>query len=121
MPRIKASYTLYPRPRKNGKPVWYYQTYDEKGRRTPGRSTGTTKKTEAQAYCDALLRGNRLNASKAPTLSAWVAEQHYFEWAKESATPLCRYAKNRLARSSKERPGVGKEYIRTLHRCPGSP
>jgi integrase len=35
--------------------VFYYQSYDELGRRLPGRSTGKSTKTAARAFCDALL------------------------------------------------------------------
>jgi hypothetical protein len=56
VPSVKASYTLYPRPRAKGKPVWYFQTYTEQGRRLPGRSTGKTSKSVARVYCENLLR-----------------------------------------------------------------
>ncbi|MDA8409484.1 MAG: hypothetical protein M0001_03720 [Treponema sp.] len=47
MPRVKASYTLYQRPRSTGKPVWYFQAYDEQGKRLPGASAFRTITSEA--------------------------------------------------------------------------
>lgn len=111
MPRVKSSYTLYPRPRPTGKPVWYFQTYDERGHRLPGRSTGKISKGEARAYCDELLRTGRLSAPKVPTLSAWAAERHWYEWPRDKEEPACLYARGRLARSTKDKPAVGRGYI----------
>jgi integrase len=111
MPRVKASYTLYQRPRANGKPVWYFQTYDEQGCRLPGRSTGKTSKSEARIYCDELLRSGRLSAPKVPTLAEWSSERHWYEWPRDSKEPLCLYARGRLVRSSKDRPAVGRGHI----------
>ncbi len=117
MPRVKSSYTLYPRPRPTGKPVWYFQTYDERGRRLPGRSTGKTSKGEARAYCDDLLKAGRLAAPKVPTLSEWAAERHWYEWPRDSEEPLCLYARGRLARSPRDKPAIGRGHIDRNHAC----
>lgn len=111
MPSVKASYTLYQRQRTKGKPVWYFQTYDEHGKRLAGRSTGETSKAEARRYCDELLRSGRLTAPKIPTLSEWVTERHWYEWPRDKEEPLCLYARGRLARSSKDKPAVGRGHI----------
>jgi integrase len=115
MPSIKASYTLYTRPRSKGKPVWYFQTYNEQGRRLPGRSTGKTSKGEARLYCENLLKAGRLATPEVPTLAAWAAERHWYEWPRDKDEPLCRYAQGRLARSTKEKPAVGRRHIDSCH------
>jgi integrase len=111
MPRVKASFTLYSRVLSDGKKVWYYQARDGQGHRLPGRSTGKRTKGGAREYCEELLRSGRLAAPKIPTLSAWAAERHWYEWPRDSESPLCLYARGRLARSSKERPAVGRGHI----------
>jgi len=55
---------VYRRRLPSGKVVYYYQTYDEDGRRTPGRSTGQTTKTAARAYCVGLLKAGKPLAEK---------------------------------------------------------
>jgi hypothetical protein len=54
--RKHAAYTLYKRVLPSGDVVFYYQSYDQDGRRLPGRSTGQSTKSAAKAYCDMLLK-----------------------------------------------------------------
>jgi integrase len=111
MASVKASYTLYQRERTKGKSVWYFQTYDENGKRLPGRSTGATVKSEARAYCERLLIAGKLAQGRAPTLAAWIAERHWYEWDREEPAPRCKYSLGRIARSEKERPAIGRGHI----------
>jgi integrase len=55
MPSYHAAYTLYTRKRTNGKPVYYWRTYDENGNRTSGKSTGCTNRRDANKYCRSLI------------------------------------------------------------------
>jgi integrase len=61
----------------SGLEVFYYQTYDEKGKRMCGHSTGQTTKTAAREYCHKLLREGKLVPKKeaaVPTLREWAAD-----------------------------------------------
>jgi integrase len=62
--RIKASFTVFPRKMPSGRVVFYFQCYDEDGVRQNGRSTGCSKKTEANAYCMRLYREGALVPKK---------------------------------------------------------
>ena len=50
--RIKDDFTVFPR----GTVIWYYQNYDEHGRRTVAHSTGETTRTAAIKKCNRLMR-----------------------------------------------------------------
>jgi integrase len=54
--RARSAYSVYRRVLPSGEVVYYYQTYDDEGRRLPGRSTGKGTRTAARAYCDGLLK-----------------------------------------------------------------
>ncbi|MDR1248683.1 MAG: integrase, partial [Treponema sp.] len=75
--RIRESFSLYRRKTPSGLLVFYYQTYDEAGKRTCGHSTGHTTKTGAREYCNKLLREGKLVPKKeagVPTLREWAAD-----------------------------------------------
>ena len=108
MPRVRAAYSLYQRAMKKRK-VWYFQTYDENGNRLPGRSTGQILKSKAREYCDSLLKSGNLLTGKVATLEDWVAERNWYVWDDED--PACLYCRSRLARSSKDKPGIGRSYV----------
>lgn len=123
MPRYHEPYMVYPRTLPSGLVVYYYQTYDPiTGRRLPGRSTGKAKPAEAYAWCEEQYRAGRLipgpkpekpvaevrRARRAPTLAEWAEERHWWEWTDEG--PECRYCRDELKRSSKEKPAVQREY-----------
>lgn len=59
--RLRQDFSLYKRVMKSGKVVYYFQMYDEDGRRLPGKSTGKSNKTAATLYCQQLIREDRLN------------------------------------------------------------
>lgn len=59
MSRYKEPYTLY----KRGK-YWYFRTYDARGVRTSGISTGKTSKSAARDFCEGLYLKGSLVSSK---------------------------------------------------------
>ena len=85
--RAKAIFSVFGRRLPSGKRVFYYQCYDEKGKRQWAKSTGFSKKTEAIAYCMKLFRnGLLIPEPKAPTFaefsSGWwdVETCRYLKW-----------------------------------------
>jgi integrase len=85
--RIREDFTVFPRSLKSGVVVFYYQCYDEKGRRQNARSTGQTKKTEAKAFCMRLFKeGLLIPEQKAPTFAefsnGWwdIETSGYLKW-----------------------------------------
>jgi len=92
--RAKAIFTVFGRVIPSGRTVYYYQCYDEKGRRQWAKSTGCFKKTEATAYCMRLFRdGLLIPEKKAPTFAEftagwWIPETcRYLKW-RELHEPL---------------------------------
>jgi len=73
MARIKAPFTLYERTTNSGLKVWYYRTYDENGKRTPGKSTGLADEKAAYDYCLKLLKEDRLLQKSTGTLGEFAA------------------------------------------------
>jgi integrase len=63
--RFKELFTIYPRKLKNVT-VFYYQCYDNNGKRTCGHSTGQRTKTAAKMYCMELYRAGKLIPEKNP-------------------------------------------------------
>ena len=110
--RAKADFTVFGRRIPSGKMVFYYQCYDEKGRRRWARSTGCFKKTEAVAFCNRLFRdGKLIPEKKAPTFAEfsqgwWYPETcRYLKW-RELHEPLNKSTvnihKNNFLRNIKE-------------------
>ena len=69
--RAKQAFSLYCRKLSSGKTVWYYQTYDEDGLRTNGKSTGKSTKTAAREYCNALMTAGQLLPSAQAAVPAF--------------------------------------------------
>jgi hypothetical protein len=57
--RARAVFTVFARKMASGRRIYYYQTYDEKGFRTPPYSTGQGTKTAAAAFCMEFYRAGR--------------------------------------------------------------
>jgi integrase len=91
--RVREPFTVYPRLLESGRMVWYYQTYDEEGRRTNPRSTGRTNRSAARAYCFELLKLGRLNKRKVCLFSEFI--EHFWDYDK------CDYVQARLARGQR--------------------
>jgi integrase len=78
---------------RSGKVVFYYQTYDEDGRRICGHSTGERTKTAARAKCTLLFRNGKLLPREQKKLMTFEEfAQGWWEW--ES----CPYLRRRMAR-----------------------
>jgi len=72
--RIKATFTLFKRTMPSGHGVYYYQCYDQKGRRQFAKSTGKSIKTEANEYCLMLFKNGLLvPEQKKPTFAEFSA------------------------------------------------
>lgn len=84
MSRYREPYTLY----KRGK-YYYYRTYDIRGVRTCGKSTGKTSKGAAKEYCDKLYLLGSLNQSDV-TFGEYA--EHFFDdnapYVKDRVKPL---------------------------------
>jgi site-specific recombinase XerD len=84
--RYKELFTIYPR-RLKTVTVYYYQCYDNNGKRICGHSTGQRTKTAAKMYCMELYRTGRLVPDKKPISFAefsdgwWnIKTCKYLEW-----------------------------------------
>ena len=93
--RIRDDFTVFPREMASGKVIWYYQTYDEDGRRTVAHSTGETTRTAAVKKCNTLMREGKL-LPKAQVRVPTFAEYAQGWWEPEN----CQYLKKRLARKN---------------------
>jgi integrase len=58
--RYREPFTVFRRTMPSGRVIWYYQTYDETGKRTGARSTGQLTKSGARAYCRKLQNEDQL-------------------------------------------------------------
>ncbi|MGA2977310.1 MAG: tyrosine-type recombinase/integrase [Spirochaetia bacterium] len=118
MGRRKKAFSLYVRRvirpgKKTPVKVYYYRTYDERGRRTVGRSTGKETVPAAEEYCHKLQAAGQLVTgpqdakapeSTIPTLAAWAATEHWWNWGE------CKYLRRQLNRSDESRPAVSRRY-----------
>jgi len=72
--RNKATFTLFKRTVPSGQQVFYYQCYDQKGKRQWAKSTGLTKRTLANEYCLKLFKdGLLIPEQKKPTFAEFSA------------------------------------------------
>jgi len=90
--RYREPFCVYPRTMKSGRKIYYYQTYDEEGHRTPGRSTGTVRARDARIYCMKLYREGTLGVREKRVLT--MAEYAEGWWDLKT----CEYLKSRQAR-----------------------
>lgn len=104
--RYREAFTVFPRKMKSGRVVWYYQTYDKKGRRTTARSTGQRTKGAAKAYCNRLYKEDAL----IPNSCGNVLFEKYAEnwWIVDK----CEYIKYRNSRGRE----LSKNYINSSRR-----
>ena len=91
--RYKELFTVYPRKLKTVT-VFYYQCYDNNGKRICGHSTGQRTKTAAKMYCMELYRTGKLIPEKKPISFAefsdgwWnIKTCKYLEW-RQMQNPL---------------------------------
>ena len=91
--RIKNDFSLYQRKVPSGKTVFYYQCYDERGRRLCGHSTGETTRTRAMKKCIDLIREGKFLPEKQiaiPTFAEYAKD--FWDWEKSA------YLKSRRGR-----------------------
>ena len=91
--RYKEPFTVYPR-RLKTVTVFYYQCYDNNGKRICGHSTGQRTKTAAKMYCMELYRMGKLIPNNKPSSFAEFADGwwniktcKYLEW-RQAQNPL---------------------------------
>jgi hypothetical protein len=91
--RYKELFTVYPRKLKTIT-VYYYQCYDNNGKRICGHSTGQRTKTAAKMYCMELYRNGKLIPNKKPVsfgefAAGWwnIKTCKYLEW-RQMQNPL---------------------------------
>ncbi|MBL7006515.1 MAG: integrase, partial [Spirochaetia bacterium] len=76
--RYKDPFTLYTRETKIGKKVFFYRFYDEDGKRTSGKTTGTTVKSVAIAYVNDLIRNGLLSTNRDITFETY--SENWWVW-----------------------------------------
>ena len=90
--RYREPFTVFPRKLKSGRIVWYFQTYDEKGKRTAARSTGQTCRSAARAYCRKLEKEDAL----VPQPKCFITFEEYAEgWWTPGECEYLKYKMNR--------------------------
>jgi hypothetical protein len=93
--RVKADFTVYPRKMPSGLIVYYYQTYDENGKRINGHSTGERTRTMAVKRCNALLKAGKLLPNQR------VKKPGFGDYARDFWNPdTSLYLKKQLGRKS---------------------
>ena len=87
-------FNLYKRPTtKKGKYVYYVRFYDDFGKRLPGKSTGQTSKSAAEAWAIEQLHQGQIIIKKNVTFSQYA--QDWWTWDK------CKYINGKIARGSR--------------------
>ncbi|MDA3939073.1 MAG: tyrosine-type recombinase/integrase [Spirochaetia bacterium] len=90
--RYREPFTVFPRKMRSGRTVWYYQTYDNKNRRTTARSTGQTSKGAARVYCNKLFKEDALIPNRGGNITFAKYSENWWVWDK------CEYVRYRLSR-----------------------
>ena len=72
--RLREPFTIFQRKIPSGNKVFYYQTYNDQGKRTWARSTGQTTKTAAKNFCIALLKEGKIIPEIAPKRTPTLRE-----------------------------------------------
>lgn len=90
--RYREPFTVFPGKMKSGRVVWYYQTYDNKNRRTTARSTGQTSKGAARVYCNKLFKEDALIPNRGGNITFAKYSENWWVWDK------CEYVRYRLSR-----------------------
>ncbi len=103
--RYREPFTVYRRTLPTGKRIFYYQTYDENGRRTSSYSTGKVSKSTARAYCYELLKKGMLIPKKRGGITFEAYSENWWLWNE------CEY----LIYRSKRRT-ISESYAKTARR-----
>ena len=94
MGRHKQPWTIF---RRKGSRYYYYQTYDENGRRTAERSTGETSRARAEEYLRKLDREGRIVPKPRTTFREFARD--WWVWP-EGEDPVCPYVASLLAQDA---------------------
>ena len=72
--RYRELFSVFPRTMKSGRKVYYFQTYDEEGRRTSAKSTGMVHARDARMYCMKLYKAGLLGVTekRTPTMAEFA-------------------------------------------------
>lgn len=100
--RYREPFTIFPRKNRTGKSIWYFQTYDESGKRTTARSTGQKNKAAARTYVTGLLKAGNLQPRKDPTFKDYFG--NWWTWDK------CQYVQLRKSTDPDEE-GISPIYV----------
>ncbi|WP_168203298.1 tyrosine-type recombinase/integrase [Oceanispirochaeta crateris] len=100
--RYREPFTVYPRKMRSGKVIWYYQTYDDSGKRTSAYSTGQTSKSAARHICQKLLREGKLLPDTVGRITFRDYAKNWWDWDK------CEYLKYKRTRRN-----ISKSYAST--------
>ena len=100
--RYREPFTVYPRKMSSGKVIWYYQTYDDSGKRTSAYSTGQTTKSAARHICQKLLREEKLLPDRGGRIKFGVYAKDWWDWDR------CEYLKYKRSRRN-----ISKSYANT--------
>ena len=99
--RYREVFTVFPRRMKSGRKIYYYQTYNEEGRRTSAKSTGMVRARDARVYCMKLYRAGLLGVTEKRTPT--MAEFAHGWWDPKT----CDYLKSRMTRRK-----ISTSYVR---------
>jgi integrase len=102
MGRHKQPWTIF---RRKGSRYYYYQTYDENGRRTAERSTGETSRARAEEYLRKLDREGRIVPKPRTTFREFA--RNWWVWP-EGEDPVCPYVASLLAQDTG---AIGREHV----------
>jgi integrase len=101
--RVRDDFTVFPRKMPSGNVVFYYQCYDESGRRLCAHSTGETTRTMAVKKCNALMREGKLvpgKKTRMPTFGEYA--ESFWDW------DTSEYLKSRKGRAD-----ISRSYVRS--------
>ncbi|MBF9018616.1 MULTISPECIES: site-specific integrase [unclassified Oceanispirochaeta] len=92
--RYREPFTVFPRKMRSGRIIWYYQTYDDNGKRTTAFSTGQITKSAARATCRKLLKEDKLLPSRGGRITFGEYSKDWWDWDK------CQFLKYKRTRRS---------------------
>ncbi len=107
MARYREPFSIYPRHFKNNT-TYYYRTYDKNGHRTSGISTGQTTKTAARAFCQRLLKEEKLLFSKYISFNEYAKNWWIYD--------KCKYIKSRIERGGSFSPSHADNHRRNMEK-----
>ena len=102
--RYRELFTVFPRTMKSGRKVYYYQTYNEEGRRMCAKSTGMVHARDARVYCTKLYRAGLLGVTEKHTPTMEEFSRGWWD------VGTCEYVRSRMTRRK-----LSRSYLRVAH------